>query len=70
MTTTYKYDKLGRPTQVSEGNSGRKTSTAYNDSSRHISTSSSRLAFSDTDLVTVSHFDQLGRLWLQHSGSE
>ena len=67
LTTAYEYDKLGRMTEVSEGNSSRKTEREYDDTDRHITTSSSRLAFSDTDLVTVNHFDQQGRLWLQHS---
>lgn len=71
LTTVYDYDALGRPTQANtaSGVSGKesRTLTQYNDAGRYIVVKSDLSTLNDGKLVSVQHFDQLGRVRLSRT---
>ncbi|MEJ1930026.1 RHS repeat domain-containing protein, partial [Nostoc sp. NIES-2111] len=71
LTNTFNYDIFGRETErveaSNEGNGAkkRKTVTEYDDLNRTVRVVTDRAAFNDQALATVSHFNQLGELFLE-----
>jgi RHS repeat-associated protein len=63
LVTTVTYDDYSRPAVITEG-SYRKTVHTYNDANSWIVTQTDVEAFNDLRNVTVSHYDQLGRIRL------
>ena len=66
VVTTYKYDRLGRVTEVGESGM-RKTKTKYNDGDRRVYEERDRLRPNDARLAAARHYDPLGRLWLERT---
>ena len=66
IVTNYKYDRLGRPTEVTEAGM-RKAKTKYDDRYRRVYEERDRLQPNDAKLAAESHYDPLGRLWLERT---
>jgi RHS repeat-associated protein len=67
VITVTTYDVFGRPTLVEEADGTtieRQTSTQYSDTARRVVVRADLDAVGDGKLVTVHHFDQLGRIRL------
>jgi len=70
IKTKTTYDVFGRPTLVEEGGTGsptvylRQTSTEYSDTLRRVIVRSSKDTKTDGLLISVQHYDQLGRVRL------
>lgn len=69
ISTSTSYDVLGRPTLVkaAEGKPEEKrTATEYSDTARRVITRSSLVSLNDADpkLVSIQHYDQMGRVRL------
>jgi RHS repeat-associated protein len=70
VTTNTTYDIFGRPTQVQEASGTtieRRTVTEYSDLDRRVITRADLDATGDGKLVTVWHYDQLGRIRLSRN---
>lgn len=65
LTTVFDYDDIGRPIQVNtaSGVSGleSRTTTEYDDGNLYIMVRSDLAALNDGKLISIQHFDQLGR---------
>ncbi|MCW5968344.1 MAG: RHS repeat protein [Blastocatellales bacterium] len=67
VRTLTTYDVFGRPTLVQEAYATaieRRTSTEYSDTARRVIVRSDLNAMGDGKLVTINHYDQLGRVRL------
>jgi RHS repeat-associated protein len=68
LTTKTTYDIFGRPTLVEEGVVGqpslRKTVTVYSDTERRVIVRKDQDSVGDGKLVSIQHYDQLGRVRL------
>jgi YD repeat-containing protein len=70
ITTTTAYDVFGRPTLVKEAEGTaveRRTATEYSDTDRRVITRADLSAAGDGKLVSIQHYDQLGRVRLSRT---
>ncbi|MBV9779465.1 MAG: RHS repeat protein, partial [Acidobacteriaceae bacterium] len=66
ITTSYSYDALGRPTNVTEDAThlARQTNTTYDDANRRVIVQHDQSKSTDGLLVSVTNYDQLGKVAL------
>jgi RHS repeat-associated protein len=70
ITTTTAYDVFGRPTLVKEAEGTaveRRAATEYSDTARRVITRADLNAAGDGKLVSIQHYDQLGRVRLSRT---
>jgi YD repeat-containing protein len=70
VITQTSYDAFGRPTLVQEAfgtTKERRTATEYSDTSRRVITRTDLNATADGKLVSIQHYDQLGRIRLSRT---